>query len=155
MRSFVSLYAIQKKLVPKLSKFLKLNCEGRLVRQSCLYMSLTITKMDSTVQISCAFSERSQETEIQVVALTRGMYVSPAIKMSEHWWNFRRIYRVTKDLRKFCSALVRSVLCPLGVLKALSSPQALAPWNNIQVSQELLLKENWLISLCQFTLILY
>lgn len=43
------------KLVPKLSKFLKVNCKGGLVRQSCQRMSLTITKMDSTAQFSCAF----------------------------------------------------------------------------------------------------
>lgn len=34
------------------------------------HVSLTITKMDSTVQFSCApLSERSQEIEIQVIVL--------------------------------------------------------------------------------------
>lgn len=74
------------KLVPKLSKFLKLKCKRGLVRQSCQHMSLTSTEMDSTAQFSCAFplphpfSERSQEIEIQVSLLTQGMYISPFIK---------------------------------------------------------------------------
>lgn len=82
------------KLVPKLSKFLKLNCKRGLVRQSCQHMSLTSTEMDSTAQFSCAFplphpfSERSQEIEIQVSRLTQGMYISPVIKKSEHFGGF-------------------------------------------------------------------
>lgn len=50
------------------------------------HMSLTITKMDSTAQFSCApFSERSQEIEIQVIVLTQGMYVSPVFYKKEHF----------------------------------------------------------------------
>lgn len=98
------------------------------MRQSCQCMSLTITEMDSTAQFSCAFPlphpfSRSQGIEIQVTVLIQGMYIAPVVK------NVRALGEFFEDLqgqqytkRKFCTALVPSVLFPLRLLKALSAP---------------------------------